>query len=101
MKTQYRDPLGVLNSLQNISRNPEIFDLLLEASESFDICMIRRNQFLSEDHKNRLLARASEPLSLLHQCRLAIRKFLVTSPSLTIQVLELPYTLQLYLNYDY
>lgn len=105
MKTQYRDPLGVLNSLQNISSNPEIFNLLLEASESFDLCMIRRNQFLSESQKHRLMTLATQPLSLLHQCRLAVRRLLTLhhqmGSAVAVQIFELPRTLQLYLNYDY
>lgn len=100
MKTQYRDPLGILNSLQNISRNPQIFNLLVEASEAFDLCMIRRNQHLSDDQKLVLTERASAPLTLLHQCRLALRRYLQLYPDLAPLLNELPLTLQLYLNYD-
>lgn len=51
--------------------------------------------------KEWLLGRASSPLSLLHQCRLSLRKFMASDTSLATQVFDLPLTLQLYINYDY
>lgn len=48
MKTQYRHPHGILNSLQHIAKNPGIFECLLDVAEDFDICMIRRNPFLTQ-----------------------------------------------------
>lgn len=42
IKTQFRDPHGILNSLQNTADKPRLLKTLLEAAESFDPCMIKR-----------------------------------------------------------
>lgn len=98
MKTQSRDPLGILNYLHNIPDNDAIFNILLESSESFDLCMIRHNRFLSVNQKALLLARAMEPASLLHLCRLVLYRLPYSCRN--ILGTELPRTLQNYLNYD-
>uniref|UniRef100_A0A1B6E7D8 SOCS box domain-containing protein n=1 Tax=Clastoptera arizonana TaxID=38151 RepID=A0A1B6E7D8_9HEMI len=101
MKTQFRDPRGILNSLQHIANEPEIFHYLLEAAESFDVCMIRRNPFLRGEQKILLLERATTPLSLKHLSRLVLRNYLGRELLHKIGALELPLTLQHYLNYDF
>lgn len=79
MKTQFRDPDGILNSLENVvsSRSDAIFLLLMEASEAFDPCMIRRNKDLTSRQKTALLELARYPLSLRRQVNILIepRKF--------------------------
>lgn len=101
MKTQFRDPRGILNSLQHISHEPEIFNCLLEAAESFDVCMIRRNPFVNAEQKILLLERATSPLSLMHLSRLALRRYLGKELLHKVEALELPLTLQHYLNYHF
>lgn len=79
MKTQFRDPDGILNSLHNVvssARCDALFRLLVDASESFDPCMIRRNTVLTPEQKKLLLELASCPLSLRKQVRLFLRTFL-------------------------
>ncbi|KRT80502.1 Ankyrin repeat-containing protein, partial [Oryctes borbonicus] len=78
MKTQFRDPDGILNSLQNVitSQSDSIFFLLVEACESFDLCMIRRNNVITAEQKTALLELASTPLPLRRQVRLLLRKHL-------------------------
>lgn len=100
MKTQYRDPLGILNSLQHVAGSPFLFSYLLEAAESFDVCMIRRNQYLTARQKDLLLSKATEPLSLLQLCRLSLRQNLrSTMPDFTRQ-LGIPKILEHYLTYN-
>lgn len=100
MKTQYRDPLGILNSLQHVAESPVLFHYLLEAAESFDVCMIRRNQYITADQKERLLKKAMDPLSLLHLSRLTLRRHLGSMMADHAQSLEIPKILQHYLSYN-
>lgn len=100
MKTQYRDPLGILNSLQHVAEHPVLFNCLLEAAESFDVCMIRRNQFITITQKEKLLKKALEPLSLLHLSRLTVRRHLGSMMADYAKGLEIPLTLQNYLTYS-
>ncbi|KAI8425831.1 hypothetical protein MSG28_011598 [Choristoneura fumiferana] len=60
MKTQFRDPDGILNHLQNVTAEEyqHIFYLLLEAAEAFDLCMIKRNSTLNPTQKEKLIERA-------------------------------------------
>ncbi|KAF9406742.1 hypothetical protein HW555_012983 [Spodoptera exigua] len=56
MKTQFRDPDGILNHLQNVTSEEyqHIFYLLLEAAEAFDLCMIKRNNAVTATQKEGL-----------------------------------------------
>lgn len=103
MKTQFRDPDGMLNSLQNViaSKADDIFLLLLEACESFDLCMIRRNQVLRPDQKRTVVDLACCPLSLRRQVRLYLRKKLGRTLMSCADTFELPKTLKKYLLFDY
>ena len=67
MKTQFRDPYGMLNILQSVAQHEEVFHTLLEAAESFDTCMIRRSQFLTEDQRAVLMQLATSALPLRQQ----------------------------------
>lgn len=103
MKTQFRDPDGMLNSLHNvISDNCDsIFFLLLESCESFDPCMIRRNNVMSPEQKTALLELAKYPLSLKRQVRLYLRKLLGARLMYAVSDFELPKCLAKYLLLDY
>ncbi|XP_023011621.1 uncharacterized protein isoform X2 [Leptinotarsa decemlineata] len=103
MKTQFRDPDGMLNSLQNvISGNCDaIFFLLTEACESFDPCMIRRNNVLSPEQKTTLLELAKYPLSLKRQVRLFLRALLRTKLMEAVEDFDMPKCLEKYLLFDY
>lgn len=103
MKTQFRDPDGVLNSLQNVvsSNADEIFFLLLEACEAFDLCMIRRNNVLKPEQKTSILELARCPLSLMRQVRLLFRRKCARELLRTAEKFEIPKTLIKYLLFDY
>ncbi|KAF5284604.1 hypothetical protein FQA39_LY16962 [Lamprigera yunnana] len=78
LKTQFRDPDGILNSLHNVvaSNADSVFYMLLEGCESFDSCMIRRNNIIKDEQKKLLLELAKCPLTLRRQVRLFLRKCL-------------------------
>lgn len=103
MKTQFRDPDGILNSLHNLDgdSSSSVFFLLLEASESFDPCMIRRNSVISEEQRRALLDLSSCPLTLRRQMRLYLRRRLRILLPKQVQALELPHSLHKYLLFDY
>lgn len=104
MKTQFRDPDGILNSLHNvISANCDaIFFLLLEACEAFDPCMIRRNNVITPEQKTALLELSRCPLTLRRQVRLFMRKKIKARELIkSVDGLELPETLKKYLLFDY
>lgn len=100
MKTQFRHPLGILNSLTYaVSQGPQIL-LLLEAAEGYDPLMIRRSSLLTPAQKSIILAMSSRPLSLRHQCRLAIRQFMGQLLPDRVNELPLPQILHRYLLYE-
>ncbi|XP_049824534.1 putative ankyrin repeat protein RF_0381 isoform X2 [Aethina tumida] len=103
MKTQFRDPDGMLNFLHNVmtSKNDGIFFLLLEACESFDVCMIRRNTVITPEHKMKLLELARHPQSLRRQVRQYLRKHLGRKIIHCVDDFEVPETLKKYLLFDY
>lgn len=130
MKTQFRDPDGVLNSMMNVpdpsdaqnnlfesegdsvdpnvdyencvAENGPLFFLLLEASESFDICMIKRSQALTNRQRKALLSYATRPLPLLKQCRIRLHRSLAAGKMYDlVDQLEMPKTLKSYLLYEY
>jgi hypothetical protein len=102
MKTQFRDPDGILNHLQNVTseEHEEIFYVLLEACEAFDLCMIKRNNILTPTQKQALIDRAKNPISLLAQCRVYFRKYFRSSLIDVASKLEVPTILHRYLVYD-
>lgn len=103
MKTQFRDPDGILNHLQNVvtEETEHIFYLLLDATESFDLCMIKRNHTLNSMQKQALIDRAKTPLSLLSQARLYLRRRYGSQLVSMIHKLEIPTTLHHYLFFEY
>ncbi|CAG9820526.1 unnamed protein product [Phaedon cochleariae] len=103
MKTQFRDPDGMLNCLQNViaDNSESIFFLLLESCESFDPCMIRRNNVLSPEQKSALLELAKCPLPLKRQVRLFLRRLLGAEMIDAVDGFELPKCLAKYLLFDY
>lgn len=102
MKTQFRDPDGILNHLQNVTAEEyeHIFYLLLEAAEAFDLCMIKRNSTLNAIQKQALIQRAKMPLPLLTQTRVFLRRFLGNSLVNITGKLEIPKILHQYLLFD-
>ncbi|XP_066599475.1 ankyrin repeat and SOCS box protein 14-like isoform X2 [Prorops nasuta] len=101
IKTQFRDPHGILNSLQNTADKPRLLKALLEAAESFDPCMIKRSSSLTDAQKELVMEAARTPLPLMHQARLIIRKLCGTKLPKVIKKLQLPQSLECYLLYDF
>lgn len=101
MKTQFRDPAGMLNCLHNVVSNESVFFLLLEACEAFDPCMIRRNQVVSPTQKTTLLELAKYPLTLKNQIRLYMRKAMGSKLLNIAGQFDIPNCLKKYLCFDY
>lgn len=101
IKTQFRDPHGILNSLQNMADKPRLLRALLEAAESFDPCMIRRSSSLTDAQKALVMQAARTPLPLTHQARLIVRRLCGTRLPKIVRKLQLPQSLHRYLLYDF
>lgn len=101
IKTQFRDPHGILNSLQNTANKPRLLKVLLEAAESFDPCMIRRSSSLTDAQRAIVMEAAGTPLPLTHQARLVVRKVCGTNLPNVVHKLQLPLLLHRYLLYDF
>lgn len=102
MKTQFRDPDGILNHLQNVTSEEyqHIFYLLLEAAEAFDLCMIKRNNVVNPQQKEALMHRAKTPISLLAQSRIFLRRYFKTTLIDIVPELEIPKILHEYLLFN-
>ncbi|CAG9770243.1 unnamed protein product [Ceutorhynchus assimilis] len=101
MKTQFRDPDGMLNYLKNVASNENIFFILLEACEAFDPCLIRRNQVMSPKQKTKLLELSKYPLTLKKQIRLYMRKLIGSKLLHSANGFDIPHCLKKYLLFDY
>ncbi|CAG5103817.1 Similar to Ank3: Ankyrin-3 (Rattus norvegicus) [Cotesia congregata] len=101
IKTQFRDPHGILNSLQNTADKPKLLRALLEAAESFDPCMIRRSSSLTDAQRALVMEAARTPLPLTHQARLIVRKMCGPKLPKIVRRLQLPQSLNRYLLYDF
>lgn len=102
MKTQFRDPDGILNHLQNVTLEEyqHIYYLLLNAAESFDLCMIKRNNILTPTQKEALIKRAKTPIALLAQVRIFIRKMFGTDLVKVVNKLDIPTIMHRYLLFE-
>jgi hypothetical protein len=100
MKTQFRDPDGLLNCLNNLTYDHPVFQLLLDASEEFDPCMIRRNQQITVKQRSALLEKSSKPLSLTQISRSFFRKYFGSKMPESVPQLEIPHMLHKYLLFE-
>lgn len=101
IKTQYRDPDGILNCIANVAAESPVFEKLIEASELFDPCVIRRSLCLSDEQRKILRARAMRPISLKNQCRVFFRRLYTRTLPENVPTLFIPQTLKKYLLYEY
>lgn len=101
MKTQYRDPDGLLNCIANVPAESPVFEKLIEACELFDPCVIRRSLYLSDEQRKILWTRAKVPISLKNQCRVLFRRLYGRTMPANIPSLFVPITLHKYLLYEY
>lgn len=95
------DPDGILNHLQHVTSEEyeHIFYQLLEAAEAYDLCMIKRNNNVTATQKQILIERAKNPISLLAQVRIFLRKYFGPALPETIERFEIPRTLHQYLAF--
>lgn len=100
MKTQFRDPDGLLNCLSNLTGDSPVFLYLLECAEEFDPCMIRRNPHLNLRQRSLLLEKSSTPLSLQSLSRTFFRKLFGRELPQKAPSLEVSQMLHKYLCYE-
>ncbi|XP_037083077.1 ankyrin repeat and SOCS box protein 10-like [Pollicipes pollicipes] len=74
LKSQFRDPMGLLNSLPDLRHLPGLFEVLASSADAFDPPILRRSRSLSEEQRRRLLLQARTPRPLLHVTRDVIRR---------------------------
>ncbi|XP_062535067.1 putative ankyrin repeat protein RF_0381 isoform X3 [Armigeres subalbatus] len=101
LKTQFRDPDGLLNCLTNMNHKSDSFRIILEAAEEFDPCMIRRNQQLNDDQRMLLLERATIPIPLKSRLRAHFRRLFGRNLPEFVPSLFIPRELQSYLLYEH
>lgn len=99
IRTQYKDPDGILNYLNDVTM--DLFEFLINCAEEFDLCMIRRNIYLSEQKKELLMKKATNPLPLKAICRAKFRKTLGRNLCDSISKFFIPKMLKNYLDYDF
>lgn len=100
MKTQFRDPDGLLNCLSNLTGDSPVFTHILESAEEFDPCMIRRNPHLNLRQRSLLLEKSSAPLSLQSTSRIFFRKLFGRELPEKVSSLDIPQMLHKYLLYE-
>lgn len=101
LRTQYRDPDGLLNCLGTTPTYSRVFEHLMGAAECFDIAMIKRNVHLTDTQRRKLLERARHPISLKSLTRSYFRQLLGRSLPENVPLLFIPQTLRDYLLYDH
>lgn len=101
IKSQYRDPDGILNCIVNVPAESPVFEKLIEASELFDPSVIRRSLCLSDEQRKILWARAKTPITLKNQCRVFFRRMYGRTLPENVPALFIPQTLKKYLVYEY
>lgn len=100
MKTQFRDPDGLLNCLTNLTSDSPVFRHLVESAEEFDPCMIRRTQHVTIKQRARLIEKATNPLTLQSISRAFFRRFYGRLLPEKVPQLEIPKMLHKYLCYE-
>lgn len=101
MRTQFRDPDGLLNCLGKTPYYSTVFDALIEAAENFDIAMIKRNIHLSDGQRKKLLHKAKQPLPLKSLLRSHFREMYGRLLPENVPCLFIPQTLKRYLLYEH
>lgn len=100
MKTQFRDPDGLLNCLTNLTSDSPVFKHLIESAEEFDPCMIRRTQHLTIKQRSQLLKIATTPLTLQSITRAFFRRRFGRQLPEIVPQLDTPKMLHRYLLYE-
>src|SRR2546429_6429092 len=100
MDSPMNDPNGMLRTLLRIHNNRELFSLLLDAGERYNLQSVDRLP-LPIRPRLELLSVASNPLSLKHLSRLATRQHLTDVTPENIQTLPIPSRLKEYLLFKF
>ncbi|OXA38081.1 Ankyrin-2 [Folsomia candida] len=100
IKSQFRDPLGILNCLANLAQHHDLFNEVLASAEDFDPPIIRRCPALSAEQKTHVLTLSKTPLSLKHQARLYLRDTLGKKLPYVMSELGLPKVLVKYVLFE-
>ena len=100
LKTQHRDPLGLISILPLATKTQRVFQLILEAAQSFDRVTIKHKRNIAPDCKELLMNLASNPLPLKHQSRVYLRDHLQRKLDSKVKQLDIPVTLQSYLLFE-
>ncbi|CAK9305108.1 unnamed protein product [Gordionus sp. m RMFG-2023] len=93
----YLDNRGLLKCLHKLNQYPQIFRLILENGQNFDVESIKRRRLMSPQHKSLLLSSVYAPKSLKHYAKIYIRQNLKTNILSKINSFNIPTTLKLYL----
>lgn len=98
MRTQFRDPDGLLNCLRNVLSYSRVFEILLDVAEpGFDIAMIKRNLHLTDSQRKKLMQKAITPIPLKALVRNFFRSTFQRSLQEKVPLLFIPGTLHSYL----
>lgn len=97
LRTQFRDPDGLLNCLRNTPSYSRVFEVLLETAECFDIAMIKRNLHLSDHQRKKLLQKAKTPIPLKSMVRTFFRSLFGRTLPEKVPLLFMPVELKSYL----
>ncbi|XP_043240910.1 serine/threonine-protein phosphatase 6 regulatory ankyrin repeat subunit C-like [Amphibalanus amphitrite] len=100
LKSQFRDPMGLLNSLPDLHELAGLYEVLASSADSFDPPILRRSRALSERQREQLLLLARAPRPLLALTRDAIRRAMGRRLRHGAALLELPRELQQFLLYQ-
>lgn len=97
MRTQFRDPDGLLNCLRTTASYSGVFEILLETAECFDIAMIKRNLHLNDNQRKKLLQKAKTPIPLKALARNHFRSMFGRTIPEIVPFLFIPLELRSYL----
>lgn len=101
LKAQLQHPLGILKTVHRLNETPDVFDTVLDASESFNVSSIKRSLLLSDEQREKLLDLANTPLTLKRQMRILIRGYMgFGEVSKKVETLPLPKVLKMYLLFQ-
>lgn len=104
LKGQRDHPLGIVKVIHRIhlGLNLEVMNLIIEASEAFNVSFIEQSKQMSDEHKELLLIKALQPFSLLQLARIQLRKSIGWGPKLVaaIDTFQLPIYLKNYMLFQ-
>ena len=99
LKSQHRDPLGMLSILPALSKHREMFLSVVEAAQSFDYILIKRLR-VAPDLREYCMQIASNPPPLTQICRLYLRQYLRRNFDHKVSEMEIPVILKKYLLFE-